>query len=126
MAKRVLKGPMPFRCWRTLKSGKRCGKRVRLPLYTQNYDEKCPRCKTYTLILDKYRLAGRKKQNKDHPPRCDCHGGKSKKCDKVVYHDGVRIIRGPHRRGQRGCIHHPEYGIPEFDPSPPCDDEPPF
>lgn len=71
------------------------------------------------MIVDAYRLKCRRAgTGKDHPPRCDCHGAKSKRDEKIVYNDGVRIIRGPHRKGQAGCIHHPEFGISENEPPP--------
>jgi len=71
------------------------------------------------MIVDAYRLKCRKAgSGNDHPPRCDCNGAKSKREDKVQYRDGVRLVLGPHRKGQAGCQFHPGYGTSEDGPPP--------
>lgn len=88
-----------------------CGKRTSLPAGTLDGAEKCPKCGQWSMTLDRYRLTCRREgTGKDHPPRCDCHGAKGAKEDKIQYRRGVRIVLGPHRKGQAGCIHHPDFG----------------
>ena len=124
---------IPYRCLNPKGKGSRvgkvCAKRKSMRWKQEPSEVKCPGCGSkFHWWEDKYRVAGRKKPNKDNAPRCDCNGVKSKKQDKIQYHGGVRIVAGVHRRGQRGCIHHPDFGIPEFDmfdePPPPLVDEP--
>lgn len=118
---------------RYLKSkGRECGKRKSIRSNKDSCKIACPRCGSkFHWAVDKYRMAGRRIPNKDHPESCLCHGVKSKESDKIVYHQGVRIVQGIHRKGQAGCIHSPDFGVPEYDESvnsnyEPTDDDPPF
>lgn len=101
----------PYRCTR-----KKCGRRGLVEIGTLNGAEKCQHCGHWSMALDRYRIKCREDpKGKDHPPRCDCNGAKSRKDAKFISHDGVTIIRGPHRRGQYGCQHHPDWGKSDYD-----------
>lgn len=108
---------IPYRCMNRDKTkGRECGRRKSMKREQVPDDVKCSGCGSSAYwAKDAYRIEGRKNPNKDHPERCDCHGGKAKKEDKIVERDGVSIVLGPHRKGQKGCMHNPEYGKPDPD-----------
>lgn len=118
---------IPYRCMKRIKkTGKTCFTRKSMKVKVEPSDVKCPKCGSPDhWYKDVYRVVGRKTPNADNAERCDCGGTKSKKENLIQYHDGVRVIRGPHRKGQRGCIHHPQFGIPEQDmiDEPPTDED---
>jgi len=66
------------------------------------------------MTLERFRKAAKTdpvKQVTDKGERCDCHGAKAKKEDKIIYPDGVNpVTLGPHRKGQVGCCHNEFYG----------------
>ena len=105
----VNKKSHPYRCNRGA-----CQHRTALPVGTQDGVETCSKCKRGTYTLERYRLRSRISGGKDHPERCDCNGSKSRTDEKYFCHDGVTIIRGPHRKGQRGCQHHKDYGKTDY------------
>lgn len=117
---------IPYRCMKYVKAKRReCGTRKSMRGNKEPSTVACPKCKSKLhWAVDQYRLQGRKKPNKDNAPACLCHGAKSKKDDKIVYHQGVRIVQGIHRRGQSGCIHAPDFGTNAFEQ--PDDEQPPF
>jgi len=108
---------IPYRCQRQIPSkGRECGKRKSFSIHDDPCETACERCgSALHWTVDSYRLKCRKKPKKDHPPRCDCNGSKTKKAPKFAEHGGIKIVLGPHRRGQYGCQHHPLFGVPEQD-----------